>query len=130
MKHLQDEKIPSKFLKHIKFQTKYTLETPYLQYVGLISSLLHLRRKINLKQDGRKEENKSISKNSFVGLTSTKIFYKAFVKQIATTPRRSQSKWERDYELNNRNEKEWEKIYCKSFAYSKSTKLRTSNLSL
>ena len=42
VKHLQDEKNPSNFLKHIEFQTKYRLDTPYLQYVGLISSLLHL----------------------------------------------------------------------------------------
>ena len=125
VKHLHDEKTPSKFLKYIEFQTKYTLETPYLPYVGLISYLLHLRREIYLKQEIGKEEIKSIVENTFAGLASTKIFYKAFKKQI-TTPRTSQSKWERDCggELNNREEIKWEKIHCESFAYSKSTKLR------
>ena len=41
--HLQQQNPTPKFLNHIEFQAKYDLETPFLQYARLISSLSHLR---------------------------------------------------------------------------------------
>ena len=54
---LKDETDKRKFLSHKEFQRKFDLETPYLQYAGLICSLFNLCNKISPKYEYRKTGN-------------------------------------------------------------------------
>ena len=127
--HLQQNPT-SKFLNHIEFQAKYNLETPFLQYTGLISSVSHLRRKIAHEQGVRETDTINLIKNTFAGLSSAKSFYKTFIEELRTKPTKSQTEWERDCELTNLEEIRWEIIYSKSFNCSKSTELRNFQFKL
>lgn len=128
--HLLQQNRSSRFLSHLEFQAKYGLETPFLQYAGLISSLSHLRRKITHEQGIMKVDNKNLINNTFAGLSSTKSFYKSFNEQLGTKPTKSQTKWEKDCELKDPEQMRWETIYCKSFDCSKSTTLRNFQFKL
>ena len=48
------KKLQRKLLSHIEFHRKFDLETPFLQYAGLISSLSDLRHKIIPEYECRK----------------------------------------------------------------------------
>ena len=128
--HLLQQNPTPKFLNHIEFQAKYDLETPILQYADMISSLSHLRRKIAHEQDVRETDIIKLIKNTFAGLSSTKLFYKTFIEELRTKPTKSQTQWERDCESTNPEQIRWEIIYSKSFNCTKSTKLRNFQFKL
>ena len=79
--HLLQQNPTPKFLNYIEVQAKYDLETPFIQYAGLIStSLSHLRRKIAHEQGVRETDTNNLIKNTFAVLSSTKSFYKTFIE--------------------------------------------------
>ena len=80
-----------------------------------------LQRKINSELGTIKQENKSLIQNTISGASSSKDFYKSFVKYLGTKLEITQSKLEKDC---NKEDLRWEKIYSKPFECSNSSKLR------
>ena len=65
--------------------------------------------------------------NTISGVSSSKDFYKSFVKNLGTKPETTQSKWGKDC---NKEDLRWEKIYSKPFECSNSSKLRNFQFNL
>ena len=119
VKHLLENSPYLRFFNHKQFQLKYEIKTPYLKFLGLISSVYCLQRKINSELGTIKQESKSLIQNTISGVSSSKDFYKSFVRNLGTKPETTQSKWEKDC---NKEDLRWEKIYSKPFECSNSSK--------
>ena len=119
VKHLLENSPYLRFFNHKQFQLKYEIKTPYLKFLGLISSVYCLQRKINSELGTIKQESKSLIQNTISGVSSSKDFYKSFVRNLGTKPETTQSKWEKDC---NKEDLRWEKIYSKPFESSNSSK--------
>ena len=127
VKHLLENPPYLSFFNHKQFQLKYEIKTPYLKFLGLISSVYCLQRKINSELGTIKQENKSLIQNTISGVSSSKDFYKSFVKNLGTKPETTQSKWGKDC---NKEDLRWEKIYSNPFECSNSSKLRNFQFKL
>ena len=121
----------SNFLTFENFQNKYNLPNSYLQYYGIISSLMNLRKtiKLGLDQDSEKIEKENSTKNVLPLSKPSRLFYRKLVTKKAVLPKRTQNKWEKDCNILN-IELKWNIIYVKTFHCTKSTKLRIFLLKL
>ena len=115
-------------MNHKVFQNKYKLHVPYLQYFGVIACVSKLRRSIKLEPNDVKQEKQTI--HSITSKMSSKLFYDTLIRKTGTTQKASQEKWERDVEIVNIEEMQWETIYMRSFNCTKSTKLRNFQFKL
>ena len=112
-----------KFLSHLEFKTMYEIDTLFLSYFSLISCLIKLQKQIKPSLNSTTSQKSNMIKNLVSGQYSTKSLYKAFLKEKCTQPLNTQKKWENDCNLTKLDETTWEKIYLKSFLYTKSYKL-------
>ena len=108
----------------------YEIDTPFLSYFGLISCLTKLQKQIKPSLNSTTSQKSNMIKNLVSGQSSTKSLYKAFLKEKCTQPLNTQKKWENDCNLTKLDETTWEKIYLKSFLYTKSSKLRNFQFKL
>ena len=116
--HVFEKTSTPRFISHEELQKNYDIETYYLQYYGLISSLNQLRKEINSNQNCRQTENKTLINNVLAGLASAKTFYLIFIEQLRIKPTTNQTKWENECELDSLEKMNWKTFYSKSFKCS------------
>ena len=100
------------FMSYTIFMAKYKIQTNYLEYYKVLSTLKHFRKTClsNLNNQNPK----------FI----CKTVYKCFIEKKASTPVKSQGKWLSEDDVIRNLEINWENTYRLPFLCTTETKLR------
>ena len=122
--HLLDENFH--FLTFDAFQEKISVKTYFLQYQSVVSAVSKMK---SICACTRTATNTVEDLNKLLASTEfCKVAYKMLIKQIASIPHKSQSKWLSDCNSQSVDNRDWRSSYGLAFLCTRESKLRTFQL--
>ena len=119
--HLLDENFH--FLTFDAFKEKFSVKTNFLQYQSVVSAVSKMKPICACTQAATNTVE-DIS-NLLASTEFCKVAYKMLIKQIASIPHKSQSKWLSDCNSQSVNYIDWRSSYSLPFLCTRESKLRT-----
>ena len=119
--HLLDENFH--FLTFDAFKEKFSVKTNFLQYQSVVSAVSKMKPICACTQAATNTVE-DIS-NLLASTEFCKVAYKMLIKQVASIPHKSQSKWLSDCNSKSVNYIDWRSSYSLAFLCTRESKLRT-----
>ena len=119
--HLLDENFH--FLTFDAFKEKFSVKTNFLQYQSVVSAVSKMKPICACTQavtNTVQELSNLLASTEFC-----KVAYKMLIKQIASIPHKSQSKWLSDCNSQSVDYIDWRSSYSLAFLCTRESKLRT-----
>ena len=117
----------SNFLKFKDFKNIYKVKTSFLIYYGVVSSIKSLKKHFPTTTNSNNEPTRGQKLLSSSNLCSDA--YKSLIKEISSTPTKSQEKWMSDCNIDE-NSINWKHSYILPFHCTGETRLRTFQFKL
>ena len=119
--HLLDENFH--FLTFDAFKKKFSVKTNFLQYQSVVSAVSKMKSTcagIQVITNTVEDVNNLLASTEFC-----KVAYNMFIKQIASVPHKSQSRWLSDCNCHSVDYIDWRSSYGLAFLCTRESKLRT-----